>query len=143
VPNPKGKTTTGVVEREQGVIEETVIKFIADYLESHMRPDQQWLFESAKGRHLSNSHASRIFGTYCRRAGLSAKYSFHALRHGRGVKLWRESRDLALVAEGLRHRSMQSSQRYVHLDPEERDEYRKRLGARAFDPLKDLKGRST
>lgn len=126
---------TGPVERDPPVIEEAVIAVVSDYLKNCMRPDQRWLFESKQGRHISASYLSRIFNTYCHLAGLSNKYSFHSLRHGRGVTLWSRFQDIVLVQKSLRQKSVSSAQVYIGLDPEKMSDIKKKLNRSAFNPL--------
>ena len=136
VPTPKVPLHTGVVEKDPPVIEESVIAYVADYLENHMRKDQRWLFEGKPGYHISSSYLSRIFNTYCQLAGIPAKYSFHSLRHGRGVVIWSRFGDLRMVAGCLRQQSMKSAEIYADLDKEKLDQYKQKLNRVAFNPLK-------
>lgn len=139
IPASKSKVARAIPEKDPPFVEESVIAYMADYLANHMRADQRWLFEGRKGYHLSSSMMGRIFGTYCKRAGIPPQYSFHSLRHGRGVRLWSMFQDLLLVSKGLRQRSMRSAEVYAGLDPEKRLEYKKKLEKVAFDPLKPLR----
>jgi len=140
VPPPKVALRTGAVDKELPLVEEQVIKFVLDYMREHMRPDQRWLFESRRhGGHISSSAMGRVFNTYLHRAGMSPKYSFHSLRHGRGVRLWSQFQDLVLVSQGLRHKDIKSAQIYAGLDPERREAYQKKLSKIAFDPLKQMR----
>ncbi len=142
VPVPKGKLSTGVVEKTVDVVEPKTVDFILDYLD-HMRPDQQFLFEGrSQGQHVCEVHVNRIFNTYAQLAGLSGKLSFHTLRHYRGVKLYSLGKDLVLVKDGLRHKDIKSSQVYAGLDQEQKDDYRMKLNAKAFDPLRKRKSRA-
>ena len=141
VPVPKDKPLTGVVEKDPGFVEEATIAYILDYIQNHMRPDQRWLFEArTPGYHVSGSYLSRIFGTYTKRAGLSSKYSWHSLRHGRGVMLYSTTRDMQACKEGMRHKSLKATEIYMALDAELAQTFKKALNKRAFDPLKKLKG---
>lgn len=63
---------------------------------------------------LTTRQAARIFKHYAKLAGLSARYSIHALRHFRGVHLYAATKDVNLVKETLRHSSLSSTQVYVH-----------------------------
>ncbi len=138
IPTPKGKLFTGVVERELDIVEEATIGTIQDYLAA-MRPDQKWLFEGRKGEHVSTGHVNRIFNTFAHLAGVNPRISFHSMRHNRGVMLWSKFHDLVLVKNSLRHKDIKTSQIYADLDAEQKDEYRKQLNKRAFDPRKKLK----
>lgn len=63
---------------------------------------------------MTTRQANRIFRLYARKAGLSSKYTVHALRHFRGVQLYAETHDIVLVKEALRHDDIRSTQVYVH-----------------------------
>lgn len=109
-------TADGPVEKVPAVIEASVLRYAKSYLEQ--LPDKRWLLYSNHGDgHLKVRQLNTVFSTYASRAKLSAKYSWHALRHGRGVALWASTRDQVVVRDGLRQRSLDSTARYVHLDP--------------------------
>lgn len=71
---------------------------------SHLRvfPMQAW-------------QAGQIFKFYSKLANLSPNYTFHALRHYRGLSLYNESKDIVFVKEFMRHESITSTQIYVHV----------------------------
>ena len=116
VKAPTKTTPSGPVEKVPAVIESSVLRYAKAYLT--VLPDKRWLLYSNVGDdHLRVRQLNNIFGTYVVRAKLSLKYSWHALRHGRGVALWASTRDQVVVRDGLRQRSLNSTARYVHLDP--------------------------
>ncbi len=139
VPTPKGELSTGVVDVEIDVIDEHTIHYIQDYLDHHMRPDQEWLFEGWKGKHICDGTVNRIFNTFLVAAGLDPRYSYHSLRHRRGVQVYTEFKDLVLVKKSLRHKNIATSQIYADLDAELKEQYRAQLSKKAFDPLKKRK----
>jgi integrase len=55
----------------------------------------------------------RLFRHYARLAGIDDSYSFHSLRHFRGVQLYTKYRDIVLVKESLRHRRITTTEIYV------------------------------
>jgi len=123
-------------EVPMSIITSDVIEYARDYMKS-MRANQAWLFESSKypGKHLSPCQLQCIFNAYLMRSGLNPKYSWHALRHGRGVQLWEVSgHDAKVVQDGLRHSSPVTSMAiYAHMSPERRSEILKLLDKRALD----------
>lgn len=146
VQKAKDTPVTGVVEKDPGFVEAATIKYVLDYLEHAMRADQKYLFESKfKGYHISESFLSRIFNTFAARAKIdgkpciSSKYSWHSLRHGRGVTMYSISQNLEAVREALRHKNLKTAEIYIGLDAELRQQYQKKLERRAFDPLKKWK----
>ncbi len=126
-----------IPEIDVPMIEGPMVGFVLDYMKRYMRDDQQYLFETAEGRHMSTRMAQRIFDTYAQKAGLGIRYSAHAERHVRGQRLYKYSNNnLTLVAQGLRHRGTRTVERYVHLDQEQLDGYKKKMDRTAIDPLK-------
>jgi len=88
-----------------------------------MRPEQTCLFESSPGRQLNKDHLRAIFNSYVMLAGLNRKYSWHALRHGRGVLIMDQFEDLVMVRDSLRQKSLSAAEFYVNLSPKRRQEY--------------------
>jgi integrase len=85
-----------------------------------MPAGQHFLFPGrAQGSHISVTHAERVFKDCARAAGLTAAYTFHSLRHYRGVQLWRATKDIEHVRRQLRHKSSTSTSVYIHMDEEE------------------------
>lgn len=63
---------------------------------------------------LTTRQAGRVFKRYAKLAGLSPRYSIHALRHYRGVAAYAATKDVNFVRESLRHVSLASTMIYVH-----------------------------
>jgi len=63
---------------------------------------------------IGDSRARKLFKHYLGLAGLPLVYSFHSLRHFRGVMLYDRTRDVQLVKEALRHERITNTERYVH-----------------------------
>lgn len=91
---------------------------------------QRWLFESRKapGKHIGRKTAHRLFKFYAKLAGLNKAYSFHALRHYRGCKIWKATHDLKFCSSQLRHSQMSTTEKYVHLDERESVRIAERIG---------------
>lgn len=89
--------------------------------------NSSWLFPGLRGKHLSFSWLQAKFKRLVRAAGLNSRYSFHALRHFCGLRLWEGTHDLKLVQDQLRHASMKMSERYVHMDEKDRVKAVKKL----------------
>jgi len=109
-------------ERMPPLVESFVREYIGDYMDNHMFPEQSWFFEGRKlpngvCGHLSSREAHRIFSHYAISCGLSPKYSFHSLRHGRAVQIHEKFGDPVLLRDMLRHTSLASGEQYLHLSP--------------------------
>lgn len=126
VPESKNKNAQSLPEKSPPAIEVEVIEYVKDYIKNHMKEDQNYLFETNAGP-ISKSYVSRIFGHYVNKAGLSLIYSWHALRHGRGVFLWERFTDLVMVRDMLRQKSLSSAEVYVHMSPKRTEEIRNKL----------------
>lgn len=118
------------------VIESPVIEYCRKYIKA-LPHDQEWLFTSQFQRRMSTGMARCVFNTYASLAGIDSIYSWHALRHGRGVMLWEASKDLELVRSGLRQKSISTAQIYTHLSPASRKQYADKLVAMAKKPGDD------
>ncbi len=104
-------------EKEPPVVERHVVEYLARYIKNVMLPDQRWLFETRPGKHIAAETLRKIFAHYIMKTGLDPMYSWHALRHGRGVALWERFQDGVLVRDMLRQRSIASTEQYLHLSP--------------------------
>lgn len=108
-------------EKQLPAVERQVLQYVKDYLET-LPDDQEYMFcpRGDHHRHIAARTLHSVFITYASKAGLDKRYSWHALRHGRGVAIWSLGKNLKLVQNMLRHKSMMTSERYVHLDPKEK-----------------------
>jgi integrase len=115
-------------EVEVRIMEKGVAKYLRQYMKDTPR-GQEFMFTSLtrKNIQLTPRHLNRIFSTYCAKAGLSPKISFHALRHGRGVVVWEATHDLKFLQECMRHKSLNSSEIYMHISPGKLTEYKGKL----------------
>ena len=99
-----------------------VQKFLLDYADKLTpTPPLTWLFpswESPTG-HLSTRTAERLFDLYCRMAGVAKEKSFHSIRHGMGVKIYRSTKDLEATRRFLRHSSQKTSEIYIHMSDDD------------------------
>jgi integrase/recombinase XerD len=79
-------------------------------------PDAPWVFVSRGGRALTREMLWVLVKKYVKRAGLNAKASPHTLRHSFATHLLAGGADLRTVQELLGHASIQTTQRYTHVD---------------------------
>ena len=76
---------------------------------------EDFLFTDRRGRSLTRSHALHILHRLSDRAKLSKKIGPHQLRHYAATSILRQTGDLELVRQVLRHESLTMALRYAHL----------------------------
>ena len=76
---------------------------------------EDYLFVDRLGRSLTRHHATHILHRLSIRAGLSRKVGPHALRHYAATSILKQTGDLELVRQVLRHESLTMTLRYAHL----------------------------
>ena len=76
---------------------------------------EDYLFVDRNGRSLTRNHAMHILHRLSIKAGLSRKVGPHALRHYAATSILRQTGDLELVRQVLRHESLAMSLRYAHI----------------------------
>ena len=76
---------------------------------------EDYLFTDQHGRSLTRSHAAHILHRLSDRAGLPHRIGPHALRHYAATSILRQTGDLELVRQVLRHESLAMALRYAHL----------------------------
>jgi site-specific recombinase XerD len=65
---------------------------------------------------VSSRHAQRRLEQWCKRAGIEHRVRPHDLRHSFAIRIYRKTRDLLLVQQALRHRSIASTTVYAKVD---------------------------
>ena len=76
------------------------------------------LFPSRSGRAMTTRHVNRRLQRWLKAAGIERPASPHSLRHSFARDLYRRCRDVLLVKEALRHRSIVSTLVYAQVDEE-------------------------
>jgi site-specific recombinase XerD len=76
------------------------------------------LFPGPSGEALSSRHVQRRLGQWCELAAIPRGVKPHDLRHTFAIRLYRRTRDLLLVQQALRHRSIASTTVYTRVDEE-------------------------
>lgn len=110
-------------EKIPPIVETPVVKYVQRYMRDSMRPEQRWLLESHRGEHMSTRMLEQVFGHYVIQAGLDPEYSFHALRHGRGLTIYERFKDPVLLRDSLRQATLSAAEWYMNLSPERQQEY--------------------
>lgn len=90
---------------------------VRDHLRRYMAGRSQGpLFVGQHGRALCARHAARRLALWCGRAGIQQRVKPHDLRHAFAIRIYRKTRDLLLVQQALRHRSIVSTTVYARTD---------------------------
>jgi site-specific recombinase XerD len=76
---------------------------------------EDFLFCDRQGRSMTRNHALHILHRLSVRAGLPRKVGPHALRHYAATSILKQTGDLELVRQVLRHESLAMALRYAHL----------------------------
>ena len=80
------------------------------------RDGEEPLFRSqGHGGHLTTRAVRKVFSRYAKQAGLNPLLSLHSLRHFYGCQAFEARRDVIFVARQMGHRSLDTTQVYVHL----------------------------
>lgn len=98
---------------------------------------EDYLFVDRRGRSLTCSHATHMLHRLSVDAGLARKIGPHALRHYAATSILKQTGDLELTRQVLRHESMAMTLQYAHLT--KLDVSRK---FRRASPLDNLRTRS-
>lgn len=93
---------------------------ILGYMAKLRKPGDQWAFPGRAGKPISIRQATRWFKTAAAGAGLNPNYSYHALRHYRGISTWDANREIKAVASVLRHAKEETSYKYMHMSQAEK-----------------------
>lgn len=81
--------------------------------------DKIWL--NREGNKYNSSNLNNLLRNLIDEAGINPdgrKLTWHSIRHSTGMYVYDRERDLALVAEILRHKSLESARKYAHPTPE-------------------------
>lgn len=85
--------------------------------------DTPALFLSSRGSRISPRQVQTRFGQWVQWAGIDRPgLSVHSTRHTFASRLYRQSKDLVLVAKAMGHRNIEASQVYVQTNDEELEE---------------------
>ena len=76
---------------------------------------EDYVFCDRSGRSLSRTYGTHIIHRLSVRAGLSRKVGPHQLRHYAATSILKQTGDLELVRQVLRHETLAMSLRYAHL----------------------------
>jgi len=90
------------------------------YMKALRKPGDVWAFPGRAGKPLSIRQATKWFKKAALGAGLNPNYSYHALRHYRGISSWDANRDIKTVAGLLRHAKEETSYKYMHMSQGEK-----------------------
>jgi len=85
--------------------------------------DNIWL--NRRGNTYDSGNLNTLLSNLIEEAGIEAngrKLTWHSIRHSTGMYVYERERDLGLVANILRHKSLESARKYAHPTPETKQE---------------------
>jgi integrase/recombinase XerD len=80
---------------------------------------EDYIFQSKQRRRLSVRMVQLLIKKYLRIAGIRKDLSPHSLRHTFAANLMKGSGNLGIVQLSLRHKHIQSTMRYAHIEEED------------------------
>ena len=95
-------------------VSQIVMDKVTNYIKSNNR--RGWIFPEKDGLHLSEDKMRKAFKFFAHKAKLNPIYSPHSLRHCKGIQTYRKLKDIRAVQAMLRHRNINSTVVYTHLD---------------------------
>lgn len=82
-------------------------------------PNSAYVFATRSGNPSDRSTVTKMIKTYAAKAGIEKRVYAHLLRHTALTDLYRKENDIRLVQTVAGHSSIQTTQIYTHIAPEE------------------------
>ncbi|MBR9922027.1 MAG: tyrosine-type recombinase/integrase [Bacteroidetes bacterium] len=95
------------------ILGERICEDLLKYVKSY-RP-KKYLFEGMHGGQYSESSLQSIFRRAVKRSGVNSRATLHSLRHSFATHLINRGVDVRSVQELLGHRSIKTTQKYIHV----------------------------
>lgn len=130
----RGYVLVNRLKVEEGALDRVAVAAsIADRIKEYMAalsPGDTWLFSSRKDRkqHITERMANYIFDEYKAKAKIRPQLTLHCLRHFKGWKVWRATKNIKAVEKFLGHRGEKNSWIYSHCPMDEQKEIAEDLG---------------
>jgi integrase/recombinase XerD len=97
-----------------------ILEVYLKYLKDTRAPSwHDYMFISNQKRRLDESTIQKLIKKYLRAAGINKDLSPHSLRHTFAARLRQSGSDIEIIQRTLRHKHIQSSVRYSHIDDED------------------------
>jgi len=107
----KVKMVTKGREMRTTHIPSSIMSEIAYFVGIKARMGNEFLFQSANGKHVSRTTARRVIDRHCDMAGIG-KITPHGLRHSMATRMFDKGYDVKTVQEQLGHASMNTTMSY-------------------------------
>lgn len=113
---------------------------IADWLESDLRPESEWLVCTRDGGQVDTRQLREMVKRQACKAGIAEceRVSPHTLRHSFATQLYRETHDLRAVQEALGHADISTTQIYAHLANDEVEQGMRGLWGQEDEAAEDV-----
>lgn len=96
---------------------------LAEMIEKYVDYNSQWLLHTRTNGQIQYVSFYKEIKNICSKAGYSDLHC-HSFRHGSAVTLLDNNVNLFVIKEHLRHKSIQSTQRYLHISQQHREQVR-------------------
>jgi integrase/recombinase XerD len=105
----------------KGYIRKKLTTLLDSYLANFKSPlgREDYIFQSKQRRRLSVRMVQLLIKKYLRLAGIRKDLAPHSLRHTFAANLMKSSGNLGIVQKSLRHKHIQSTMRYAHIEEED------------------------
>jgi integrase len=101
-------------------LHDRVIELLDLYLNQRLPLKNNALFIGRTGERINHNSLNNLFGRYIKIAGLSGKgYTIHTLRHTFATRLLNKDVSLVNIMNLMGHRSLESTQIYLHVTGKE------------------------
>ena len=121
--NPKEKTILLLDTKNHNDYQIYLTDSLANMIDEYVNYDSEYLLHTGKGTKIQYRCFYDEIKNICIKAGCPELHC-HSFRHGSAVTLLDNNVNLFIIKEHLRHKSIQSTQRYLHISKQHKEQVR-------------------